>query len=74
MPRQTPLSDAEVRQIRAIGDNSGCMALKGGSPDHDGPERADAWPLGGELREVAQRWDIEPERDLRHTHASPAPA
>jgi aryl-alcohol dehydrogenase-like predicted oxidoreductase len=74
LPRDARLSDAEVRELRAIGDNTGCMALKGGSPDHDGPERADAWSLGGELREVAQRWDIDPERDLRHTHASPAPA
>ena len=40
------------------------MALKGGSPAHEGEPRPDAWPLDGELRATAQRWGIVPERDL----------
>jgi aryl-alcohol dehydrogenase-like predicted oxidoreductase len=68
------LDETEVAELRAIGDNSGCMPLKGASPDHEGAERADAWPLEAGLREVASRWAIDPERDLRHTHAAPAPA
>ncbi len=40
------------------------MALKGGTPVHDGDERPDSWPLNEELRIVADRWSIVPERDL----------
>src|SRR4051794_36569167 len=59
------LSDDEVDEIRAIGDNTGCMALKGASPDHEGAARSDRWPLSGELVAVAERWGIEPESQLR---------
>jgi aryl-alcohol dehydrogenase-like predicted oxidoreductase len=59
------LSDEEVAEIRDLGDNTGCMALKGASPDHEGDERPDRWPLTRELAEVAARWAIDPERDLR---------
>jgi aryl-alcohol dehydrogenase-like predicted oxidoreductase len=58
------LSDEEVAEIRRIGDNTGCMALKGASPEHDGEERPDRWPLTPELADVARRWGIEPARDL----------
>ena len=65
---QTPaapvLSEADLAAIDAAGDNTGCMALKGGSPAHEGAERADAWPLDDDLRAVAARWGITPERDL----------
>ncbi len=74
VPAEVRLSDDAVRAIRAIGDNSGCMALKGASPDHAGPGRADAWSLDDDLADVAARWGIDPARDLRHSHASPAPA
>ena len=40
------------------------MALKGGVPDHDGPAVADRWTLDDDLREVAARWGIAPEREL----------
>ena len=74
LPRQNPLSPAEVQEIRAIGDNTGSMTLKGASPDHDGADRPDAWSLGPDLREVARRWEIDPERDLRRTLVAPTPA
>jgi aryl-alcohol dehydrogenase-like predicted oxidoreductase len=61
------LSPEEVRAIRAIGDNRGCMALKGASPEHEGSPRPDRWEMNGELSAVAGRWHIDPERDLvRH--------
>jgi aryl-alcohol dehydrogenase-like predicted oxidoreductase len=59
------LSPAEVAEIRAIGDNHGCMALKGATPDHEGDERPDRWAVGPELAGVAERWGIDPNRDLR---------
>src|SRR3954447_16048391 len=57
------LEPAEIDEIRAIGDNRGCMTLKGASPDHS-EERADRWPLADEQNELARRWAIDPERDL----------
>jgi aryl-alcohol dehydrogenase-like predicted oxidoreductase len=65
VPREVVLSDAEVDELRAIGDNYGSMALKGATPDHEGEVRPDRWPLDGGLSELAGRWGIDPERDLR---------
>ena len=63
-------SDDELRQIQEVGDNTGCMALKGGSRTYDGPDLADQWGLGPDLESVAGRWGIVPERDLAFTHGS----
>jgi aryl-alcohol dehydrogenase-like predicted oxidoreductase len=65
LPAENALSDEEVAEIRAIGDNTGCMALKGASPDHEGEEAPDRWPLDEELAEAGRRWGVDPERDLR---------
>ena len=73
LPAEPRLGGPEVAEIRAIGDNAGCMALKGASPDNGGEVRADSWPLSEELEELGRRWRIDAERDLRHLHAgSPA--
>jgi aryl-alcohol dehydrogenase-like predicted oxidoreductase len=69
-PREIRLSDAEVDEIRAIGDNTGSMSLKGADPQHEGEPRPDRWPLTPDLDAVARRWGIEPERDLRHLTAT----
>jgi aryl-alcohol dehydrogenase-like predicted oxidoreductase len=68
LPAERRLSDEDVAAIRAIGDNTGCMALKGASPEHDGDERPDRWPLSDELTQVGERWGIDPARDLVATH------
>jgi aryl-alcohol dehydrogenase-like predicted oxidoreductase len=60
LPAELLLSDEEVAEIRAIGDNTRCMALKGGVPDHEGDTRPDRWPLDAELEEIAARWAIDP--------------
>jgi aryl-alcohol dehydrogenase-like predicted oxidoreductase len=65
------LSAAEVEELRAIGDNTGSMLLKGATPDHEGEERPDRWAVGPELAELAARAGIDPERDLRRA-AAPA--
>ena len=70
LPSEPRLSDGDVEEIRAIGDNAGCMALKGATPEHSGEERPDRWAVSPELAEVAGRWEIDPERDLRQ--AAPA--
>ena len=65
LPLDLLLSDDDVATIREIGDNTGSMALKGATPDHDGDARPDRWALSDELARVAARWGIDPERDLR---------
>jgi aryl-alcohol dehydrogenase-like predicted oxidoreductase len=70
LPAEQRLSASEVNEIRSIGDNTGCMALKGATPDHSGEERPDRWPLTPELAEVAGRWQIDPDRDLRQAAAA----
>jgi aryl-alcohol dehydrogenase-like predicted oxidoreductase len=67
LPVEELLSEAEVAELRAIGDNSGSMALKGASVEYEGEPLADRWALSDELRELASRWRIEPERDLAKT-------
>lgn len=65
LPAEQRLSAEDIAAIREIGDNTGSMALKGASPDHEGEERPDRWPLAPELVEAGRRWRIDPERDLR---------
>jgi len=64
LPSELRLSRADVDAIRSIGDNTGCMALKGASPEHEGTDRPDRWGLDQRLESVARRWRIEPGRDL----------
>jgi aryl-alcohol dehydrogenase-like predicted oxidoreductase len=64
LPADVRLSAEQVAEIRAVGDNTGCMALKGATPDHSGEARPDRWELTEELEEVARRWAIDPDSDL----------
>jgi aryl-alcohol dehydrogenase-like predicted oxidoreductase len=67
LPAEQKLSPDDVAAIRAIGDNTGCMVLKGANPDHEGDERPDRWELNDELAAVGSRWGIDPARDLGAT-------
>jgi aryl-alcohol dehydrogenase-like predicted oxidoreductase len=69
LPEEVVLTADEVAELRAIGDNTGSMALKGGSPDHQGDVLPDRWSLDEHLAGVAGRWGIDPARDLRLTAA-----
>jgi aryl-alcohol dehydrogenase-like predicted oxidoreductase len=71
LPADLRLTPEDVEEIRSIGDNTGCMALKGASPQHSGEERPDRWHLDEHLVQVAERWGIAPHRDLTQV---PAPA
>jgi aryl-alcohol dehydrogenase-like predicted oxidoreductase len=64
LPQGDLLSADEVDAIRAIGDNTGSMTLKGAAPGFEGEPRPDRWALTPQLSELAARWGIEPERDL----------
>ncbi len=65
LPEPNPLTLEEIEEIRSIGDNTGSMALKGANPDHEGELRPDRWPMDAELEQLAERWGIDPDRDLR---------
>ena len=73
-PREIVLSADEVAAIRAAGDNTGCMALKGASPEHEGDERPDRWPLQPHHAQLASRWGIDPAADLARRAPAGAPA
>jgi aryl-alcohol dehydrogenase-like predicted oxidoreductase len=64
VPAESVLSEAEVADIRAIGDNTGSMTLKGAAPDFEGDPLPDRWPLSDDLAALAGRWGIDPARDL----------
>lgn len=58
------LSAEEVAAIRAVGDNTGSVPLKGASRQYSGAVRADQWPMTPDREAAARRWRIEPDRDL----------
>ncbi|HEY6523781.1 MAG TPA: aldo/keto reductase [Solirubrobacteraceae bacterium] len=64
LPAEQRLTRGDVDTIRTLGDNTGCMALKGASPQYTGEEQPDRWTLDDRLITVAERWRIDPERDL----------
>jgi aryl-alcohol dehydrogenase-like predicted oxidoreductase len=69
IPAGVRLSAEDVAAIRAIGDNTNSMALKGAALDFEGEEQPDRWPLSQDLAEVGGRWGIDPERDLAYASA-----
>ena len=65
-------NEDELEELRRIGDNTGCMDLKGGNPSHTGEPLPDRWSVSNELAQVAERWRIDPARDLAFAHAPAA--
>lgn len=52
------LSEEEVEVVRNIGDNTGCMMLKGASNRHATSERPDEWPMRADLLDIAERYAL----------------
>ena len=67
-PRETLLTPEDIAEITRLGDNHGCMTLKGGTPGHEGPQMPDSWPMAADLDAVAERWGIDPAADLVRLH------
>jgi aryl-alcohol dehydrogenase-like predicted oxidoreductase len=57
-PSKNPLTPADVEAIRQLGDNTGCMALKGGSQRHQESTRPDEWPMREDLLAVAGKYGL----------------
>ena len=62
-------SAEDIDFIARIGDNKGCMELKGANRSHSGEAQADRWGLTNDHELVAKRWDIQPDQDLVCTHS-----
>ena len=63
------LAPDEVEAIRALGDNTGSMTLKGAAPDHEGGELPDRSPVSPELAALGARHGIDAARDLARAAA-----
>jgi len=69
LPAEIVLTAEEIAEINSVGENAGCMTLKGAAPDYEGDPVADQWPLDEQLVKLAARWEIDPEAQLRLLHA-----
>ena len=63
------LTPEESALIAEVGDNKGCMDLKGSHPGHSGEPLPDRWSLTPDLEATGKRWGIDPNRDLTNSHA-----
>jgi len=63
-------SEEEVAFIARVGDNQGCMTLKGSNRSHTTAAEADRWSLTPDLEAVGRKWAINPDQDLASTHPS----
>jgi aryl-alcohol dehydrogenase-like predicted oxidoreductase len=70
--RNLSLTSEERDLMGRLGNNKGCMNLKGANPAHTGEPEADHWSLRPELVEIGRRWGIDPDRDLSCTHRAAA--
>ncbi len=62
------LSADECEAMAEIGDNKGCMELKGANRTHVGEPQPDRWGLTPDLEAASKRWGIDPNTDLACTH------
>jgi len=60
--------ESELQQIRSVGDNTGCMQLKGANPSHDGDPEPDRWSVSADLAATGARWNVNPTADLTYRH------
>jgi len=54
--------------IAEVGDNKGCMELKGANRSNTGNPQADRWSLIPDHEVAAKQWGINPDADLACTH------
>jgi diketogulonate reductase-like aldo/keto reductase len=66
------LSADECAAIAEIGNNKGCMDLKGANRSHMTVPEADRWGLTPDLEAVGKRWGINPDQDLVNLHSKAA--
>jgi aryl-alcohol dehydrogenase-like predicted oxidoreductase len=62
-------SPDELEFMGRIGDNRGCMQLKGANRSHTTTAEPDRWSITSDLEAVGKRWGIDPDSDLAFRHA-----
>ena len=62
------LSANEQEFVAEIGDNKGCMELKGANRSHTGAAQPDRWGIIPDHELAAKRWGVDPDTDLACTH------
>lgn len=62
------LSQEEIEEMARIGENQGCMDLKGANPAYVGEPIADRWEVSPDLKAVAEKWSVDPAADLAFHH------
>jgi aryl-alcohol dehydrogenase-like predicted oxidoreductase len=58
LPMENPLTEDDLQQIARLGDNTGCMALKGASRRHATSERPDEWAMRDDLEPLTEPWGL----------------
>jgi aryl-alcohol dehydrogenase-like predicted oxidoreductase len=66
---EVSLSQEDMERLGRIGDNRGCMALKGANRSHTTPPEPDRWSITADLEAVGKRWGIDPDQDLSYAHS-----
>lgn len=66
--QEIPFDASELAVINSVGNNTGCMHLKGAHPQHATAPVSDQWSLNPDLEAVGRRWNIDPHRDLVQSH------
>ncbi|PYK61333.1 MAG: general stress protein [Verrucomicrobia bacterium] len=67
-PASAGLSNAERERIAEIGNNKGCMELKGANRAHTGEPQPDRWGLTNDHELAAKHWGIDADADFACTH------
>lgn len=70
LPEGVKFDEEALELIRRVGDNTGCMHLKGASVEHDGEPEPDRWKVSEDLLQVGRRWSVDPAADLVYRHAT----
>jgi len=68
--REVAFAEDDLREIHGVGDNTGCMALKGANRDHTSDPEPDRWGLNPDLEAVGRRWSIDPDGMIRRSAGS----
>jgi aryl-alcohol dehydrogenase-like predicted oxidoreductase len=66
------LTRDECEYMSRLGDNRGCMQLKGANRTHTTSPEPDRWGLTNDLELVGKQWGIDPDKDLAYTHETKA--
>lgn len=62
------LDEDELEYIAEVGDNTGCMELKGANRAHIGEPLPDRWSIIRDHEVLANKWNIDPDADLACAH------